>query len=137
LKTCATLWPVQVIITTIRQVKATQTFIAQLNCIELFMCPKLSESGVVAFLYLYLSLFPSPPPLEVNLSSQIPIGESLNSVLATCTTFQICKSFRSTKNWVRLLPCMIAGAGLGTGQQCRHVRLFLCLPSTLLCSGVP
>lgn len=33
-----------------------------------------SDSGIVAFLYLYMRLFSALPPLAVNLSSEIPIG---------------------------------------------------------------
>lgn len=33
-----------------------------------------SDSGIVAFLYLYMRLFSALPPLAVNMSSEIPIG---------------------------------------------------------------
>lgn len=54
---------------------ASQAFVTRLRQ---FLADLEPDSGVVAFLHLFLSLLPSCPPLTFTLSSDIPLGAGNN-----------------------------------------------------------
>merc|ERR1719295_2183284 len=45
------------------------------------------DPGVIAFLFLYLSLLPDCPPISVSLTSRVPIGAGLGSSAAMSVCF--------------------------------------------------
>ena len=67
---------------------ATPASCETLEALRQFVGPTSNpDPGVIAFLFLYLSLLPDCPPISVNLTSRVPIGAGLGSSAAMSVCF--------------------------------------------------